>query len=96
MLLREDSQTVAIGGRFLDRFVGRGFPWRQFEIREAAESGLFLGLEGRGERVEPSRVTPPLGMATARELGLASVRWKVLPVAFVGVYREDAAGAPGG
>lgn len=78
----ETGETVAVGGQFLDRFVSRGFPWRQFEIREAAESRLFLGLEGRGERVVPSLVKPPLSMATVRELGIARVRWKVLPVAF--------------
>jgi hypothetical protein len=78
----ETGETVAIGGQFLDRLVSRGFPWRQFDIREAAESGLFLGLESRGDRVVPSLVKPPLSMATVRELGIASVRWKVLPVAF--------------
>jgi hypothetical protein len=78
----ETGETVAIGGQFLDRFVNRGFPWKQFEIREAAESGLFLGLKGRGDPVVPSLVKPPLTMATVRELGIASVRWKVLPVAF--------------
>jgi hypothetical protein len=78
----ETGETVAIGGQFLDRFVRRGFPWRQFEIREAAESGLFLGLKSRGERVVPSLVKPPLSMTTVREQGIASVRWKVLPVAF--------------
>jgi hypothetical protein len=78
----DSGETVAIGGQFLDRFVSRGFPWRQFEIREAAESGLFLGLEGRGERVAPSLVKPPLSLATVRELGIASARWRVLPIAF--------------
>ncbi len=83
----ETGETVAIGGQFLDRFVTRGFPWRQFEIREGAHSGLFLGLEGRGERVVPSLVKPPLDMATVRELGIASVRWKILPVAFEDLRR---------
>jgi hypothetical protein len=78
----ETGETVAMGGQFLDRLVSRGFPWKQFEIREAAESGLFLGLEGRGERVVPSLVKPPLSMATVRELGIASARWRVLPIAF--------------
>jgi hypothetical protein len=78
----ETGETVAMGGQFLDRLVSRGFPWKQFEIREAAESGLFLRLEGRGERVVPSLVKPPLTMATVRELGIATVRWKVLPIAF--------------
>jgi len=78
----ETGETVAIGGQFLDRFVSRGFPWRQFEIREAAESGLFLGLKSRGEPVVPSLVKPPLSTATVRELGIPGVRWKVLPVAF--------------
>ena len=78
----ETGETVAIGGQFLDRFVTRGFPWRQFEIREGARSGLFLGLEGRGERIVPSLVRPPLSLATVRELGIGRVRWKVLPMAF--------------
>lgn len=78
----DTGEAVVIGGQFLDRFVGRGFPWKQFEIREAAESGVFLGLEGSGERVVPSLVRPPLSMATIRELDIASVRWKVLPIAF--------------
>jgi hypothetical protein len=83
----ETGETVAMSGQFLDRFVSRGFPWRQFEIREAAESGLFLGLKSRGDRVVPSLVKPPLSMATVRELGIASVRWKVLPVAFEDLRR---------
>ena len=78
----ETGETVAIGGQFLDRFVRRGFPWREFEIREAAESRLFLGLKSRGEPVAPSLVKPPLSRTAVHELGLASVRWKVLPVAF--------------
>ena len=78
----DTGETVAIGGQFLDRFVTRGFPWRQFEIREGARSGLFLGLEGRDERVVPSLVKPALSMATVRELGITRARWKVLPVAF--------------
>jgi hypothetical protein len=78
----DTGETVAIGGQFLDRFVTRGFPWRQFEIREGARSGLFLGLEGRGERIVPSLVKRPLSMATVRELGISHVRWKILPVAF--------------
>lgn len=83
----DTGETVAIGGQFLDRFVTRGFPWRQFEIREGARSGLFLGLEGRGERIAPSLVKPPLTMATVRELGIGHVRWKILPVAFEDLRR---------
>ena len=83
----DTGETVAIGGQFLDRFVTRGFPWRQFEIREGARSGLFLGLEGRGERIAPSLVKPPLSMATVRELGIGHVRWKILPVAFEDLRR---------
>ena len=83
----DTGETVAIGGQFLDRFVTRGFPWRQLEIREGARSGLFLGLEGRGERIAPSLVKPPLSMATVRELGIGHVRWKILPVAFEDLRR---------
>jgi hypothetical protein len=83
----DTGETVAIGGQFLDRFVTRGFPWRQFEIREGARSGLFLGLEGRGERIVPSLVKRPLSMATVRELGISPVRWKILPVAFEDLRR---------
>jgi hypothetical protein len=83
----ETGETVAIGGQFLDRFVTRGFPWRQFEIREGARSGLFLGLEGRGERIVPSLVKPPLSLGTVRDLGIGHVRWKVLPVAFEDLRR---------
>ena len=83
----DTGETVAIGGQFLDRFVTRGFPWRQLEIREGARSGLFLGLEGRGERIAPSLVKPPLTMATVRELGIGHVRWKILPVAFEDLRR---------
>jgi hypothetical protein len=83
----DTGETVAIGGQFLDRVVTRGFPWRRFEIREGARSGLFLGLEGRGERIVPSLVKPPLSMATVRELGIGHVRWKILPVAFEDLRR---------
>ena len=83
----DTGETVAIGGQFLDRVVTRGFPWRRFEIREGARSGLFLGLEGRGARVVPSLVKPPLSMATVRALGIGHVRWKILPVAFEDLRR---------
>lgn len=49
---------------------------------ETGETVAILGLGGRGERVVPSLVKPPLRLATVRELGITSARWKVLPIAF--------------
>ena len=83
----DTGETVAIGGQFLDRFVSRGFPRKQLEIREGARSGLFLGLKAGGERIVPSLVKPPLHLATVRELGIGRVRWKVLPVPFEDLRR---------
>jgi hypothetical protein len=65
-----------------DRPKARGFPWLAFEIREGAESKVFLGLSPAGEPLEPSSRRPPLTLAEIRALGYGSERWKVLHVPF--------------
>ena len=41
-LLTDANQTLVFIGQDLSRDVARGFPWREFEIRESAHSRRFL------------------------------------------------------
>ena len=81
-MLTDTGETVVFTGHDLSRHVGRGFPWREFEIRESAVSRRFLHLKRRGEPV-PSDVKPPLSTEQYEQLGLAAVvRWRRLDVPF--------------
>jgi hypothetical protein len=78
----DDGETLVFAGQYLDRPKARGFPWLAFEVREGAESKVFLGLSPVGEPLEPSTRRPPLTFAEIRALGYGSERWKVLHVPF--------------
>ena len=82
-LLTDSGQTLVFVGQELSRSVTRGFPWREFEIRESAKSRRFLGLKRLGEPLPPSATRPPLSREQSRQLGLSSVsRWGSLDVSF--------------
>jgi hypothetical protein len=83
IVLTDSGETLAFVGQDLARHVARGFPWRQFEIREAAHSRRFLGFERRGDPLPPSTVKPPLSWAQYNQLGLASGgRWQRIDIPF--------------
>jgi len=68
-LKTNDGTTLAMAGQYLATYTNRGFPWREFEIREGYESGVFLGLKGVGDRLPPSTVREPLSSDEMQELG---------------------------
>lgn len=82
-LLTDTNETLVFTGQELSRDVVRGFPWREFEIRESAHSRRFLGLKRLGEPLRPSAVKAPLSPDQLKQLGLSSVgRWQRLEVPF--------------
>jgi hypothetical protein len=82
-VLTDADETLVFTGQDLSRHVARGFPWREFEIREAAASRRLLRLERLGEPLRPSASKPPLSPEQFKQLGLGSVaRWKRLDVPF--------------
>ena len=82
-VLTDTGETLVFVGQDLSRDVARGFPWREFEIRESASSGRFFGLKRLGDALPPSASKPPLSPDQYRKLGLASVhRWQRLQVPF--------------
>ena len=84
-LLDDSGDTLAFTGQELARYVARGFPWQEFEIREGAHSQRFLGLERTGAAVPlaPSLVRPPLSADQYEQLDLGALtRWGRLDVAF--------------
>ena len=82
-LLTDAGETLVFLGQGLSRDVARGFPWREFEIRESGSSVRFLGLTRLAESVAPSAKKPPLSPEQFARLGLGSVRrWRQLQVAF--------------
>ena len=82
LVLADTGETLAFAGQELARHVARGFPWREFEIRESATSRLFLDLKRRGEKFAPSAVRPPLSAEQSERLGLSTARWQQLQVPF--------------
>ena len=88
LVLAESGETLAFSGQYLARLAGRGFPWCEIEIREAACSRRFLGLRRRGGAFPPSAVSPPVDLAVRRRLGLADGPWQVVDVPF-GVARRE-------
>ena len=82
-LLTDTNETLVFTGQELSRDVARGFPWREFEIRESAHSRRFLGLKRLGEPFRPFTGKPPLSPDHFKQLGLSSVgRWQRLQVPF--------------
>jgi hypothetical protein len=82
-VLTDTGETLVFVGQDLARDVARGFPWREFAIRETAHSARFLGLERRGDPLPPSIVKPPLSPVQYERLGLAAVRrWRRVDVRF--------------
>jgi hypothetical protein len=82
-VLTDTSDTLVFAGQDLARDVARGFPWREFEIRESAHSRRFFGLKRRAEPFRAFAARPPLSPEQYKRLGLASVnRWQRLEVPF--------------
>jgi hypothetical protein len=82
-VLTDTGETLVFLGQELARDVARGFPWREFEIRESASSGRFFGLKRLGEPFPPSAKRPPLSPERYQQLGLPSmVRWQRLQLPF--------------
>ena len=65
---------VAIGGQFLRPVRQSGLPLEA--VRDSRGRRVGVVPRPRGERVVPSLVKPPLSLATVRELGIASIRWR--------------------
>ena len=82
-LLTDTGETLVFLGQDLARDVSRGFPWREFEVRESPSSGRFFRLKRLAEPFPPSAKKPPLSRDEFRRLDLGSVRrWGPLQVAF--------------
>ena len=69
-VLTDAGEALVFLGQELARDVARGFPWREFEIRESASSGRFFGLKRLGEPFPPSAKRPPLSPERYQQLGL--------------------------
>ena len=82
-VLTDTGETLVFLGQDLSRDVARGFPWREFAVRESAASGRFFGLKRLGDPLPPSAKRPALSRDMYRQLGLGSVRrWRRLQVPF--------------
>jgi hypothetical protein len=79
----DTGETLVFTGQELARHVSRGFPWREFEIRETPHSRRFLRLKRGGEPLAPSLRRPPLSAESYNQLGLGAVRsWQRLEIPF--------------
>ena len=81
-VLTDTGETVVFVGQELARQLSRGFPWREFDVRETAHSRRFLRLERVGDPFAVTDTRTPLSPERFKELGLSAVgKWKVLDVA---------------
>ena len=72
-VLTEEGDTVVFLGQEFARKLSRGFPWRQFEIRETPHSRRFLGLTRIGDAF-PAEKKPLLSCERYKELDWMSFR----------------------
>ena len=72
--LTDTGEALVFCGQDLARDVSRGFPWREFDIRESPNSRMFFRLKRVADALPPSLVKPPLSREEYKRLGLASVR----------------------
>jgi hypothetical protein len=86
-LLTGDGKTMVFGGQYLEPFVRRGFPWAAFDIVEAPESRLFVGLVKAGERLVPARRAEPLTWEETKMFGVLEGKYRVLDCDFASVKR---------
>lgn len=81
-LLTDEGKTMVFAGQYLEPFVRRGFPWKAFDILEAPESRLFIGLAKAGDRLPPSSRRSPLTWQEAKAFGALYENYRVLDCEF--------------
>jgi hypothetical protein len=81
-VLTDDGTTMLFAGQYLDAYKRKGFPWKTFEILEAPESKIFLGLVPVGEKLTPSATRPPFSWQEYKEIAHGKREWAVLQVDF--------------
>jgi hypothetical protein len=85
-ILTSDGRTMIFAGQYLDRYKGKGFPWKEFEILEAPESGIFFGLVPCGEPLRPSLRRSPFSDDELKRFG--ADKYAILDVPFEALKRE--------
>jgi hypothetical protein len=90
VLLARDGGTLLFDGQYLEAYRRRGFPWTDFEIREAPESGVFFGLRRVGERLMPSARVPALSFAERKALGSFDKSYQTVNVDFAALKERAA------
>jgi hypothetical protein len=81
-VLTADGKTVLFAGQYLEAYKRKGFPWREFEILEAPQSKIFLGIVPLGDRLPPSGRRPPFTWDEFKGLPLASRNYAILDLEF--------------
>jgi len=67
--------------------VRRGFPWTAFEILEAPQSRLFIGLAKAGDKLTPTRRAEPLTWEETKTFGVLDGKYRVLDLDFTSLKR---------
>jgi len=86
-LLTGDGTTMVFAGQYLEPFVRRGFPWTAFEILEAPQSRLFIGLAKAGDKLTPTRRAEPLTWEETKTFGVLDGKYRVLDLDFTSLKR---------
>jgi hypothetical protein len=86
-----EGEVILFRGQFLDRWKGKKFPRKTFEIVETPESKTFLGFSSLGEPLPPSFVRQPLTYDEAKKWGF-NWNYKVLDTDFDGLKVNKSTG----
>jgi hypothetical protein len=73
-----DGQTMLFAGQYLEPFVRRGFPWTAFDILEAPESLVFIGISSAGDKLKPSVKRGPLSWEESKAFGILNAKYVVV------------------
>jgi len=65
-ILTKEKTVIFFHGQEMDGWKRRGFPWQEFEIKEAPRSKLLFRLKKRGDKFPPSFVRKPLSFQDAK------------------------------
>ena len=68
----EDGRTLVFSGQELPELQAMGFPWKEFEIIEAANSRIFLGVKQFGETLTDVTVREPFSLDELNLVGQAN------------------------
>jgi len=92
-VLTTERKVIYFHGQVMDGHKRRGFPWKEFEIREAPRSKMLFRLKKKGDKFPPSFVRKPMTYEEMKHYsGNFRGDYQMLDVDFESLKTEQASG----